>query len=147
MTEINNNEIMEINKITAQAKETKILLTGVPLLDGSGANEVPFDVLTRIINAVTKKVPDTTIFLIVAGSTKCQALIYTPNDDINVREWILACGMGEVGKEEDSWYTFAEMECEYPLKMKDQINSLAFAYLRKNKLLDEEESEDELFDF
>ena len=35
------------------------------------------------------------------------------------------------------------MDCEYPLKMKDCINAQAFAYLRKNGLLQEDDESSE----
>ncbi|GAG71941.1 unnamed protein product, partial [marine sediment metagenome] len=128
----------EINRITVEAKDTPLLLTGVPALDKSGGTEVPFEVLTKILTTVIKKSLNTTIFLIVAGKTKCQAIVYIPESvkqQLSASEWVTSCIMTEVGgdktkvkfkpskeaevEEHELSFLFAELECEYPLKKKD----------------------------
>lgn len=130
---------VEVYRIIAKAKETSVLVTDVAGLDGSGSNCVPAEVLQQILAEVAEQVPNTTVMIVVAGDTKCQAMVYS-TDKIKPEEWLQSMGM-------DVKNHYAELPCSdgSSLKKKDELIGCAFAYLRKHKLLDEHDSDDETF--
>lgn len=143
-TTFTSNQIkVEINRIVAKAKETNVLVTDVPALDDSGTNVVSVEVLREIVAGVSEKVVTTTFMIIVAGDVKCQAIVYkAPESQVNVSDWLLEIGMIMVGVSGD----YAELVCDNnsSLKKKDELTANAFAFLRKHKLLNDHDSDDEL---
>lgn len=130
-----------VAKIVAMAKETPFVVTGVTSLDGSGKTDVSTDVLEKVADKVAAAAPECSFMIIAAGATHCSLVAHAPNDALSATDWIVACHVtdSDHGDERRAVGTYA---CEYPLKSKDQLNSLAFGLLRAKDLMQEESSEE-----
>lgn len=87
-------------------------------------------------------------FLIISAGIK-NLNIYVDAKDIS-KDWLIASISNissdkEVNTEENISSVSIETEC--PFKLKDVIRASAFAFLRKEGLLEEESEEDEYFEF
>ena len=87
-------------------------------------------------------------FLIISAGIK-NLNVYVDAKDIS-KDWLIASISNissdkEVNTEENISSVSIETEC--PFKLKDVIRASAFAFLRKEGLLEEESEEDEYFEF
>lgn len=147
-----------INAITAMAKETDILVTGVKALDESGKYNVPEDILVKIADRVIQKSPGITLMILVAGETECSALVRV-NPEIESKltgqEWVENIGLTVPSNDQQSTsqqsnsrynYVYGVLsDVDSTLKKKDELNSQAFGVLREKKLfIDDSDDDDQL---
>lgn len=133
-------------RIAAMAKETDCLVTGVAALDESGKNNVSEDTLTQIGKKILDQAPDTSLMLISAGETYCTVLAcVSPNkqQQVSAADWMIAVGVDDsaFGGQDMACGTYT---CESPLKSKEDLVARAFAFARKEKLLIEDDSSEEM---
>ena len=139
----------EAKSIIAKARETEFLVCGVPNLDGTYGTpiEVPVAVMETLADQIAAEVPTTSFMLIAVGPAdvpkkRCSILVHAANGMLAASDWMIACEVS------DSLYgdpkrAFGYFEHEYPIKGKDEVSGKAFAFLRKHKLLKEDDSDDE----
>ena len=89
-----------------------------------------------------------TAFMLISAGVK-NLNIYVDTKNIS-KDWLEACLKDFTEKrdilvEEDVASISIEIDC--PFKLKDVVRASAFAYLRKNNLLEEESEEEEYFEF
>ena len=138
------------NKLLAMIQESPYVVMGTQELDGSGAVDVPFEILCKIANKAVRKTPDTAFMLLAAGKTACVAVCYVPETCISTTasEWLTETGLTVCEFSPDPTFKCATFECEFTLKGKDFLNSQAFVFLRKRGLLQEDSDDGEFgFDF
>ncbi len=108
-------------------------------IDGTHKNDlvdVPVEVFEQISSTVLKQHPDASFMLISAGPKSCRVFVHGCNGE----EWLQACNVTATPLTPiDLKDAFAIIPFENPIKDKEQISGAAFAYLRKNNLMEEEE--------
>lgn len=95
--------------------------------------------------AIRKQLKESNFLILSAGTKQLTVIIcLSSNSSASAKEWMQA----SVDKVDFSDDHFAKtiLEVETPFKHKDIVRSKAFAYLRKNNLLEEESEEDEYFE-
>jgi len=141
----------DADKAALQCKESAVFVTGCNLSDGSGASDLSRDQLTQIMTMVHAKAPDTVLMLTSAGKTRVSALVVVPpakKGTLKAAEWLSSTQLvpsGANGEDE----AYGEYECaaekdEFPIKIKDVVNSQAFNFLKTAGLI-QDESDDEVY--
>jgi hypothetical protein len=134
---MNQQMKMTVSKILGM--EANIFVTGVPDLDGSGDNDVSLDTLLEIAKTVTDNKPTASFMLVVAGKSECSALCYeATSSNINGCAWLTKTGMTTIRPLSPN-VTYGSIVSDSTIKMKDQVISLAFSYLKSVGLYEEEE--------
>jgi len=142
----------QINKLVANAKRTTVFVGSLSLIDKAGTITVSADVVTRIGQAVQKRCPETALLLVSAGPVGCRIYATTPKDTFSALDWFIACNPsdGEHGDERSAGGTLACPlstsgcnESTSAFKERDQIMARAFAHLRANSLLSDDEDSNE----
>ena len=149
------NVASEAKTIIAMARETDFLVTGVPNIDGTyeerkegeRQNEVPVAVMEALADQIAAAAPTTSFMLIAVGPSdappkRCSILVRSTTPKLSPTDWLIACNAT------DALYgtpaaAFGYFVAEYPIKAKDTVSGMAFAYLRKTKLLQDDCSDDE----
>ncbi len=154
----------EANSIIKHAKETDYLVTGIPNVDGTfeelkegeKQKEVPREVFETIANKVAAACPNTFFMLIGVGPShepaegespkRCSIYVHSANPlQMDPLAWLEATGaiVASFPSSSSASSAFGYFNCEFPLKGKDQVSSMAFVYLRKQQFLKDDDSEDE----
>ena len=105
-------------------------------IDGTHNNDlvdVTVETFSKITNDVLEKHPNASFMLIAAGPKSCAVFVHAENG----ADWLQSCGISPTSVEKKSF--FAVVPFANPMKDKEQISGAAFAYLRKNNLMEEEE--------
>ena len=144
----------EAKGIILMARETEFLVTGVANLDGTHEkeqNDVPRTVFEALAEQIIAACPKTSFMLIAVGPADkepkcCSVFVHSASPRLSAADWLIACNMSDA-EFGDSTRAFGYSNSEYPIKQKDIVSGAAFAFLRKMKLLDEHDSDDERPDF
>lgn len=139
----------EAKTIIAKARETEFLVCGVPNLDGTYGTpiEVPVAVMETLANQIAAEAPTTSFMLIAVGPAdvpkkQCSILVHSASSALPASDWMIACAVSD-SLYGDAKRAFGYFEHEFPIKGKDEVSGKAFAFLRKHKLLKEDDSDDE----
>ena len=94
----------------------------------------------------------TAFLLISAGTVRLNVVGYVPpelSDTIDIKEWINAAVRNIPGEQTvtDDEYYGVSIEADTPFKLKDMVRSNGFAYLKKEGLMNDEESSEEFVGF
>jgi translation elongation factor EF-1beta len=141
----------DADKAALQCKESAVFVTGCNLSDGSGASDLTREQLTAIMTMVHEKAPDTVLMLTSAGKTRVSALIVVPaakKGTLKAVDWLASTQLVPVGANGDD-EAYGEYPCaaekdEFPIKVKDVVNTQAFGFLKTAGLI-QEESDDEVY--
>eukprot|EP01127_Copromyxa_protea_P012484 TRINITY_DN3272_c0_g1_i1.p1 TRINITY_DN3272_c0_g1~~TRINITY_DN3272_c0_g1_i1.p1 ORF type:complete len:157 (-),score=60.24 TRINITY_DN3272_c0_g1_i1:46-516(-) len=104
--------------------------------------------------ALEKSAPNCAVMLVAAGLKKLNVVAVIPEDKrekLSAKDWVsaaLAVVGGVLSEESTDAFAFGIVdgnpeEDKFPLKMKDTARGGAFAFLKKNGLVVDEESDDE----
>jgi len=142
----------DADKAALQCKESAIFVAGCNASDGSGASDLTREQLAQIMTWVHEKAPDTTLMLTTAGKTRVGALVVVAaakKGTFKATDWLSATQLVPVGPQSDDEaygeYACAAEKDEFPIKVKDVVNSQAFTFLKTAGLI-QDESEDENYD-
>ena len=140
----------QIEKVSRMASDTHLpFVSFATEIDGTHENsfvDVSEEIFLQISCAVEKKYSNATFMMIAAGVKSCAIFIHCGVDaKLNGRDWLAACNIYPTVSTAEN-HCFAVVPLENPMKDKEQISGAAFAYLRKNNLMEEEE-ETPPFDF
>jgi hypothetical protein len=142
----------DADKAALSCKESAVFVTGCNLSDGSGASDLSREQIAQIMTMVHEKAPDTVLMITSAGKTKVSALVVVPPNKkgtLKALDWLTATQLVPVGPQGDD-EAYGEYPCaaekdEFPIKVKDVVNSQAFSFLKTAGLI-RDESEDENYD-
>jgi ribosomal protein L4 len=147
---MSKNVRSEANRVAMAIKGNKSAFYVADVECGDNAKDT-FDVVPAVKKILAKT--QCNFLLISADLTHLNVVVSTtPDCQVNPTEWLLA-SLKNIGNAEIQVETFNDNEAgvslaiEYPFKLKDVVRSSAFEYLRHKRLIEEESSEEELFDF
>jgi len=143
----------DADKAAIQCKESGgYFVAGCNQSDGSGGSDLTREQLTQIVTWVHDKAPDTILMVTTAGKTRVAALVAVPaskRGSFKATDWLSATQAVPVGPQSDDEaygeYICAPEKDEFPIKIKDVVNSQAFTFLKAAGLV-KEESDDENYD-
>jgi len=141
----------DADKAALQCKESAVFVAGCPLSDGSGASDLTREQLTQIMTLIHSKSADTVLLLSTAGRTRVGGLIVVPESKkgtLKAIDWLSSTQLVPIGPQSDDEaygeYVCAAEKDEFPIKIKDVINSQAFSFLKTAGLI-QDESDDEVY--
>ena len=128
-----------------KANKSDYYISDVDLEDNYG------DILSAGISVRKTLGKNQSAFLLISAGTKnLNIYVDTKDKDISSEDWLnssISSISSEKQIEVNGDISSVSIEIEYPFKLKDVVRGSAFAFLRKNGLLEEESEEDEYFDF
>jgi len=149
----------QVDKIKRMASDTKFpFVCFVTEIDGTHKNEfnnVPYETFYQISLTVAEKYPNASYMLIASGPTNCAVFVHVGAESSPSfgRDWLQACSFGVEttnfdidGAENITDRLFVSVPFPNPMKDKEQIGGQAFAWLRKNHMMEEEEEESVPYD-
>jgi len=135
----------EIKTIVTMLKESPFYVTGVTNLDGTHDKQpidVSMETLNEVVQGILKECPQASFMLIGVGPKHCTVRAISRCAQLNVKQWVKeSCGENICELACSTEMYTAYVYGEYPIKQKDAIIANACAFLRKNKLLVEEEDD------
>lgn len=138
----------EGNRVAMAIKGTKaeFYVADVDLDDQEGDVSVSAEAVRKTLGKVSAG-----FMLISAGVSHLIVVVDIPNDKtskLSAKAWLSESlkGISDVSEGTDN-LAKAVIQIDMPFKLKDIVRSTAFAYLRKCGLLEEEESEEEMYEF
>jgi len=141
----------DADKAALSCKDSAVFVAGCNLSDGSGASDLTREQLTQIMTMVHDKSPDTVLMLTSSGKTRVAALVVVPPNKkgtLKALDWLVSTQLVPVGPASDDEaygeYVCAAEKDEFPIKVKDVVNSQAFTFLKAAGLI-QDESEDEIY--
>lgn len=138
-------------KICVAAKEAEYYVAGVTECDGSGQTDVSKEQFLKVDKIVREKVPDCVLFYIGAGNTAVTALVTVPaakKGKVDAIAFLNSTMVPADAKESTTECAYGAYKCDaekgdFPIKIKDQVNGMAFQYLRSSGLLVESDDDGE----
>lgn len=138
--------IVEVSSIVASLQQSPFFVTGVTNLDGTHGKEpidVPVETLHDVAQLVLQQCSSNASFMLIGvGPKQCTVFVVSMNDKLSAETWFKqSCGENQSTQKFSDNFFAGWVPAEYPIKQKDVIIANACAFLRKEKLLVDEEDE------
>jgi hypothetical protein len=148
------------------------MVVNMKIVDKYGLFDLPLNIISAMVNSFRERAPNTGVMFVTVGRTKANVIVNLPKSrtETTASEWIKSTGMEDnvivlektfefqkfdvAIKKKTPWSIVCSesrvtqdlKEGEF-LKFRDDVIMKSFDFLKKNDLLPEEESDEEIFEF